>query len=228
MQPVAQRGVVHAGLAAGDHVAVAEALDLPGGHRPRRHRAGVDHVGHAAHPAHQLAMREDRHDGGDIAGMDIADRAIVVGEHIPGMDAGIGLPIVLDHVLDRGPHRTDVDDDPGGSQHAVARGVVEREAQLPFLLDDRAGGDLLGRFTGVHQAAAQLGEKLLVADRVPFAECQARKPVVVAGVGGALQDGVAELLERLAGLEQVGEPDFLAGHHIHGVSPYFTSLRWKR
>jgi hypothetical protein len=59
-----------------------------------------------------------------------------------------------------------VDDDPGGGQDAVASGVVEGEAEFAFLLDDGAGGDLLGGFAGMHQAAAQLGEQLLVADRV--------------------------------------------------------------
>src|SRR6185369_8943433 len=63
MQPVAQRFVVHPGLAAGDHVAVAETLRLTSGHRAWRHGAGIDDVSNTADPADQLAGPEDRHDG---------------------------------------------------------------------------------------------------------------------------------------------------------------------
>jgi hypothetical protein len=70
-----------------------------------------------------------------------------------------------------------VDDDAGGGQDAVASGVVEGEAEFAFLLDDGAGGDLLGGFAGMHQAAAQLGEQLLVADRVAVAQFQLFSPL---------------------------------------------------
>ncbi|MPM66283.1 hypothetical protein SDC9_113190 [bioreactor metagenome] len=219
MQPVAQRLVVHAGLAAGDHVAVAKALGLAGGHRSRRDRAGVDDVGHAAHPADQPPFPEDRHDGGDVAGVDVADRAVVVGEHVAWVDAGVGLPVVFDHVLDGCAHGADVDDDPGRCQHAVAHRVVEREAQLAFLLDDGAGGNLLGRLAGMHQAAAQLGEQLLVADGVAVAELQLGQSVVGARGIGAGDDFVAVLLEGLAVLQQIGDADLFVAHHVHGVSP---------
>ncbi len=121
-----------------------------------------------------------------------------------------------------------MDDDPGRSQDAVAGGVVEREAEFAFLLDDGAGGDLLGSLAGMHQAAAQLGEQRLVADRVAVTEFQLLEAVVVARGLGALDDAVAVLLERLAVLQQVGEADFFITHHVHGGSPYFTSLRWNR
>jgi hypothetical protein len=103
--------------------------------------------------------------------------AVVVGEHVTGVDRRVGLPVVLDHVLDRRAHGADVDDDAGRGQHAVAGGVVEGEAQLAFLLDDRAGRDLLGSFAGVHQAAAQLGKQLLVADRVAVAQLSFSRPL---------------------------------------------------
>jgi hypothetical protein len=228
VQPVAQGLVVHAGLAAGDHVAVAEALGLAGGHGAGGHRAGVDHVGDAADPADQLAFPEDRHDGGDVAGVDVADGAVVGGEHVTGVDRRVGLPVVLDHVLDRRAHGADVDDDAGGGQDAVAGGVVESEAELAFLLDDGAGGDLLGGFAGVHQAAAQLGEQLLVADRVAVAQLQLFQPVVIAAALGAFDDGVAVLLEGQAAGQQVADAEFLVAHHVHDWSPHFTSLRWNR
>ncbi len=228
MEPVAEGCIVGAGLAAGDHVAVPKALGLARGHGARRHRAGVDDVRDAANPADLLAVPEDRHDGGDVAGVDVADRAVVVGEHIPGIDAGVGFPVVLDHVLDRGSHGADVDDDAGRGQHAVTHGVVEREAEFAFLLDDGTGGDLLRGFAGMHEAAAQLGEQLFIADRVAVAELQLGEAVVVAGSLRALDDRVAALLEGLAALQQVTQTHFLVAHDVHGVSPYFACLRWNR
>ena len=252
VQPVAQRRVIHAGLAAGDHVAVAEALHLTGRHRTRGHRAGVDHVGHAAHPADQTAFPEDRDDGGDIARVNVADRAVVVREHVTGIDAGIGFPVVLDHVLDGRAHGADVDDDAGRGEHAVADRVVQREAQFAFLLDDGAGGNLLRGFAGMHQAAAQLGEQLFVADRVGVAQFKLLQAVVVAGRLGPFDDAVAELLQRLAVLQEIGEAGLVVAQHVHSVSPleffpdrcaagpgwaptalqdtgaYLTSFRWNR
>ena len=102
--------------------------------------------------------------------MDVADRAVVVAEHVAGIDAGVLLPVVLDHVLDRGAHGADVDDDAGRGEDAVAGGVVEGEAEFAFLLDDRRSGDLLRGLAGVDEAAAQLREQLVVEDRVAVAQ----------------------------------------------------------
>ena len=202
VQPVAQRLVVDTGLSAGDLVAVAETGRLPGGHGARGDRAGVDDVGHAPHPADQLVLPEHRHDGGDVAGVHVADGAVVGGEHVAGVDAGVPFPVVFDHVLDGGAHGADMDDDPGRGQHAVARRVVEGEAEFALLLDDRRGGDFLRRFAGMDQAAAELGEEFLIADGIVFLQVQRVDPVVLAGLPGAQQDVVAMLLEGHAAGEQ--------------------------
>ncbi len=137
VQPVTEQRVVLSDLAAGDRVAVAEALDLAGRHRAGTDRAGVDDVGDATDPADQLTLPEDRDDGVDVTRADIADQGIVVAEEVLVSDARIGLPVIFDHVFDRRTHRTDMDDDAGGGEDRVARRVVESEAELAFLLDDR-------------------------------------------------------------------------------------------
>jgi hypothetical protein len=57
-------------------------------------------------------------------GCTFADLAVIVREHIAGVDAGIALPVVLDHVFNRRAHGADMDDDAGRGQDAVARCVV--------------------------------------------------------------------------------------------------------
>src|SRR6201999_275402 len=58
MQPVAKQRVVLANLAAGDLVAVTEALNLSRRHGSRTYRAGVDDVGDAADPTDQFTFPE--------------------------------------------------------------------------------------------------------------------------------------------------------------------------
>src|SRR5271157_151883 len=121
----------------------------------------------------------------DVAGMHVADETVVVAEDVTGGDPGVLLPPVLDHVLDRGAHGADVDDDAGRGEDAVAGGVVEREAEFAFLLDDRRSSDLLRGLAGVDDASAQLREQLVVEDRVVLAQDEPpRPPATMPGSGG--------------------------------------------
>ncbi len=198
VQPVAEQFVIGAHLAAGDGIAVAEALHLPRGHGARADRAGVDDVGDTAHPADQLAFPEDGHNGVDVARVDVPDERVVVTEDVLVGDARIGLPIVLDHVFDRGTHGAHMDDDPGGGEKTVARRVVEGEAELALLLDDGGGGDFLGGLSGIHHAGAQAGEELVVEDGLALAQLQLIEPCIAAGGLGGGHEAVAMLFQRLA------------------------------
>ena len=172
-------------------------------------------MGHTADPADQLAVPEDGNDGGDIAGMHVADGAVVVGEHVPRVDAWVHFPGVFYHVFDSGAHGADVNDDAGRGQYAVTGRVVQREAQFAFLLDDGRGRNFLCRLAGMHQAATNSGEQLFIGNRVGFLELQLLQAVVKAGAFGSLQHLVAMLFEGLAVAQQIGQTKFFSRHHVH-------------
>jgi len=134
----------------------------------------------------------------------VADQAVVVAENVLVGDSGVGFPIVFDHVLDRRAHGPHVDDDPGRSEQAVAGGVVEREAQFAFLLDDGRGGDFFRGFARIHDARAQAREQFVVEDGFTVAQFEFTQSGVMPAAFGRADDAVAVGLEGLAAAHDAG------------------------